>query len=471
MTDSDFGPLLPYIQDENVTDINYNGKTVWIDDLMRGRYPADITLSRSFIEHFTARVADNVSESFNKYHPLLEAETDTLRISIIHEEFANTGRSISIRKTPVVRRLTRQKMLDEDYCSAEFLDFIKKCVAAKMNMLMCGPPGTGKTEFLKFLTADIPAEDRVITIEDNLEIHYSEINPGKDCVELKVDGDGGDEEDRFTYVTAIKACLRQNPQWILLSEARSTEVKYLLESMSTGTHCLTTLHTDDVRKVPDRIKNMVQDSVIAARIENDVYAFLDAAILIKKKIKNGRIHRYIDQMCFFSREEGNTNVIAMVMENGTMINKELPLQIRNKFAHANILDPFSSDNAVPTANELVGENGEEKDRVANEQSEEAEYSDKEGETEQAVNSEVSDFETVNGQEGESSENEGLERETSVSQEESKSDSQSTGAQEENDIVEKIDTAMTEDNVLYFSFYEHKQDDAARLRRAQKNNKQ
>lgn len=361
MTNADFGPLLPYVLDENVTDINYNGSAVWIDDLTRGRYRTDITLHRNFIERFTTRVADAVSETFNQYNPLLEAETDTLRISIVHEEYANTGRSISIRKTPVVMRLNRKKMLSEDYCTEEFLDFIENCVAAKMNILMCGAPGTGKTEFLKYLTKFIPAEDRVITIEDNLEIHYSEINPGKDCVELKVDG-ASLQDSKFSYVTAIKACLRQNPQWILLSEARSTEVKHLIESMSTGTHCLTTIHTDDVRKVPDRIKNMIQDSVIAASVENDVFSFLDAAILIKKKSRDGKIYRYIDQMCFFSREDGSRNELAMIVNDGKFVSRELPSEIMHKFAEAGILNPFALKAKVET------ESGDEEETDSNVQS-------------------------------------------------------------------------------------------------------
>ena len=89
---------------------------------------------------------------------------------------------------------------------------------------------------LKFLTQFIPKHEKVMTIEDNLEIHYRDINPGANCVELRVD------EEFFSYTKAIKSALRQNPQWVLLSEARSTEVKYLLECFSTGLHGLTTLH-------------------------------------------------------------------------------------------------------------------------------------------------------------------------------------------------------------------------------------
>ena len=333
--DEHFGPLLQFIQDDNVTDINYNGTDVWVDDLTKGRYKADVTLTTEFVNLFSTRIADLVSESFNQYHVLLEAETETLRISIIHESVVNTGRSISIRKTPVIKRLNEKKMLNEEYCSKEVLNLLKRCVDGKMNMLMCGLPGTGKTEFLKYLTGLIPPNERVITIEDNLEIHYAEINPGKDCVELKVDN------KRFNYVDAIKACLRQNPQWILLSEARSVEVKYLIESMSTGTHCLTTIHTDDVRKVPDRIKNMAQDSMTADRLENDVYSFLDAAVLIKKSMKNGRIYRYIDQVCFFSRESNGTNVCTLVVNDGKIVDKQLPNEILRKFKTYHISDPFA----------------------------------------------------------------------------------------------------------------------------------
>lgn len=332
--DENYGPLLEFVKDENVTDINYNGTDLWIDDLTKGRYKADVTLSKDFIEQFSVRVADAVSENFNQYDPLLEAETDVLRISIIHESVANTGRSISIRKTPIVMRLNRKKMLDTGYASHEIISLIQHCVEGKMNALMCGLPGAGKTELLKWMTSFIPNKDRVITIEDSLEIHYAAINRGKDCVELKVDG------DRFTYVDAIKACLRQNPQWILLSEARSTEVKHLMESMSTGTHCLTTIHTDDVRKVPDRVKNMIQDSVIADKIENDVYSFLDMAILVRKKEVDGKIVRGIEQLCFFSRENGE-NVCELIVDDGKIVSTNIPPQIMKKFRQQDIEDPFT----------------------------------------------------------------------------------------------------------------------------------
>lgn len=331
-----FGEFRTYVEDDLVTDINYNGRDTWIDHLKKGRYKADLHITPEFINQFSTRISNVVSKNFNKANNLLEAETETLRVSIIHSSIANTGTSVSIRKTVPKRRLNDSIMIKEEYCSKEILLFLENCVHAHLNMIMTGLPGTGKTELLKYLTRFIPENERVITIEDNLEIHYHAINPGKDCVELKVD------EEFFTYTKAIKSCLRQNPRWIMLSEARSIEVKYLLEAMSTGTHCLTTLHTDDVRKIPDRIQNMMKDDLSATRLENDVYSFIDVGILLRVKSESsGAIRRYIDQICIFSRDNGK-NQIEMLVEEGRIINRALPISIQGKLKESEIYQPFKS---------------------------------------------------------------------------------------------------------------------------------
>lgn len=169
------------------------------------------------------------------------------------------------------------------------------CVTAGMNFVIGGEPGSGKTEFVKFLMQFIPLEKRVITIEDSLEIHYSEINSDADAVELRVGED-------FSYTDAIKACLRQNPMWLVLSEARSVEVTSLIEQWSTGVNGITTIHLDDLRKLPDRIENMMNDVNDASRLENRIYRYVNVGVLIRReKEADGGIRRYIDQMCFYVR--------------------------------------------------------------------------------------------------------------------------------------------------------------------------
>ena len=144
----------------------------------------------------------------------------------------------------------------------------------------------------------------------------------------------------FTYTDAIKAALRQNPQWVLLSEARSVEVKYLLECFSTGLHGLTTLHTDDTRKIPDRIENMMQDAYAASRMENDIYSFINVGVLLRKKVSGNQVKRMIDQVCVFDRV-GDKNIQHLLVEGGQVVSKELPENIRKKFEWSGIKDPFA----------------------------------------------------------------------------------------------------------------------------------
>lgn len=339
LKDENYGELLGFIKDINVTDINWNGMTLWIDDIEKGRYMSDIELTPEFIESFAIRISNIANRTFNKYNPKLEAETEELRITIVHDSVSHTGTCISIRKTPSIKRIEFEKSINNgDYCTREIADFISNCVKAKLNIVVCGLPGVGKTELLKYLTNYIQPRDRVITIEDTLELHYSKINVGYDCLEFKVD------DKTFTYVDAIKESLRLLPQWILLSEARSTEVKYLIESLSTGAKCLTTLHTDDVTKVPDRIKNMIDKTSDLDTIEDQIYEFLDIAILVDKEIitqEDGteKIRRYISQVAMFSREN-KENECILVLDKGKKQDVAVPKSLSYRFSIAGIQNPF-----------------------------------------------------------------------------------------------------------------------------------
>ena len=335
-----FGPLWKYVDNEDITDIDYNGRDIWVNNIYNERYRLSKEfisefITPLFVEQFTQRIANVVSRQFNKRNPQLEAETDKLRVTILHESVACSGRCISIRKTPPVIRMNTDKALREGFCQKETLALLINCVKGHMNMIFCGMPGIGKTECVKFFSRFIDPSERVITIEDTLEIRYSKTNPDKDCIEVKVN------EDTFTYGQALKSSLRLNPKWLMLSEARSKEVKYLLESWSTGIRGMTTIHTDDVRNVPDRILNMLADRTDADRLENDIFQALDVGVLVRKRKGEDQVyHRYIDQMCFYIREEGKNRTVMMV-QNGELIQREIPKSVTMIMERAGILDPFT----------------------------------------------------------------------------------------------------------------------------------
>lgn len=332
-TEEQFGVFWKYIQDPNVTDIDYNGSQLWLTDFKRGRYQANERITSQFLSAFTHNMANCVNRQFNSAHKVLEADTKELRISIIHPSAAASGISVCIRKSPCLVRNTIQEMIAENYCQKEILELLINCVHAKMNFVFGGEPGAGKTECAKFFMQFIPKDERVITIEDSLEIHYAQINPGADAVEIRI-GPG------FTYTDAIKTCLRQNPKWLMLSEARSIEVTSLLEQWSTGVNGFTTIHLDDLRKLPDRILNMMNDVNDADRMENQIYRDVNVGILIRRQATpEGKTRRCLDQLCFYSRE-AQQNKIYMIVKDGEVVSKDMPSDISKRFERAGIWNPF-----------------------------------------------------------------------------------------------------------------------------------
>lgn len=330
-----FGPLWEYIKDDDITDVDFNGTDLWITDAKNRRKKIENHgITPRFVNQFSQRVANQVSKPFNKANNLLEAETDMLRISILHESAAVSGRSICLRKSLPKVRISAKSIIADDYMPRAIMNLLVNCIRAKMNFVIGGEPAAGKTELAKFLTQFISDEQRVITIEDSPEWHFHEINPTHDCVEMRVN-------DEFPYPKAIKTCLRQNPKWIMLSEARSVEAKFLIESWSTGVNGVTTIHTDDIRKIPSRLLNMMANREDADRLENDIYDFVNVAMLVRKKqMLDGTMRRYVDQMGFLYRDEHGGNHIQMLVKNGEMINDELPHDIAYRLERADIARPF-----------------------------------------------------------------------------------------------------------------------------------
>lgn len=112
-----------------------------------------------------------------------------------------------------------------------------------------------------------------------------------------------------------------------------------MENISAGVHCLTTVHLDDVSKLPDRLRNMGQTIN-----ENDVYSFIDIGVQIRSVVKEGeKIKRKVTQVICLSRED-EKNGKTMIYEDGKILTKDLPLDIKRKFELAGIKNPFLKEN-------------------------------------------------------------------------------------------------------------------------------
>lgn len=336
MEQETFGILWPYLKKDEVTDIDFNGNQLWITYQDGTRKRESTTLTTDFIQGFTRRIANGQEKSFHPMEPLLEAETDKYRISILHEAIAIGGRSISIRKSLPKLRYSETEAVENGLITADILKLLNHCIMARMNMVFCGEPGVGKTECAKFFASKIPPQDRIVTIEDNLEWHLKQIHPMADVVEMKVKAE---ESGRFSYKDGIKAALRMNPKWLMVSEARGDEARQLIAAWSTGVSGITTIHTDDVEKIPERILCMMGEYKDSPRLEGEVYQHIDVGVLLVNGKQDGMPYRRIEQVAFFCREQG-VNICHKVWDEGRPVTKGLPEEILRKFHRYGIENPW-----------------------------------------------------------------------------------------------------------------------------------
>lgn len=337
LTQERLKPLLPFLSDDEITDIDWHGDSLWVNTIHNESINVpdnEHEVTKEYIDSFVNNIANSQSKYFNKQNYKLEAESDELclRITCLHESVAKTGTCVFIRKTPKKSRFTYDGLLKAGYCSKETLNLLINAVIGKLNIVICGEPEAGKTEFGKFLSMYIPDNQHTVTIEDTLEWHYKDLKPGASHTALQVN-------NSFTYTDALKECMRINPKRILLSEVRSVEAKNLIELWNTGSKGITTLHTDDVRKIPDRMLNMMPTTLDAERLRNNIYENLDIGLLIRRKKTGNEIKRYIDQIACFSRIN-EENCCALILEDGKLLDKKLPADKMSVLCKAGIDNPF-----------------------------------------------------------------------------------------------------------------------------------
>ena len=259
----DFGPLREYLENDDITDISYsNNGQVWLKTLSKGIYRVENpAINNSFMEKLAFQCSNVMGKSFNAAHPFLDSESAELRMNFVHDSIAKNGIACVIRKTP--------------YVTEDILDFLITCVHGHCNIIVCGETGSGKTEFVKFLAANTYENEKLITIEDTLELHLDRIYPNRDIVAMKTN-------NIASYSDVLVTCMRQNPKWILLSEVRSAEaVMAVRNSISSGHYILSTIHADKASSIPNRMYSLLETNQDIEQFLKSIYRYIQIGVYIR----------------------------------------------------------------------------------------------------------------------------------------------------------------------------------------------
>ncbi len=299
----DFGPLKEFLDNDNITDVSYsNGGQVWLKTLDKGVYRVDRPeINNALMEKLAFQCSNVMGKTFNMAHPFLDAESAELRLNFIHDSIATNGIACVIRKTPAKIRLNKDKLIDEKYCTLQIHDFIIKCVEGHCNIIVSGETGSGKTELVKYLASHTATNEKIITIEDTLELHLDRIFPHRDIVAMKTN-------NIASYTDVLVTCMRQNPKWILLSEVRSAEaVMAVRNSISSGHNILSTIHADKASSIPMRMYSLLETNQDVNQFLATVHRYIQVGICVKGYMSKalGRFQREIMEVCEFYVDDDN----------------------------------------------------------------------------------------------------------------------------------------------------------------------
>jgi pilus assembly protein CpaF len=249
------GPLEPLMADPTISDILINGHNVVYVERNGRLEHADVAFTDArHLLHIIQRIVGQVGRRVDETCPMVDGRLpDGSRINAIIPPLALDGALVSIRRFGV-RPLLAADLVEKGALTQEMAVFLSACVRARLNMLISGGTGSGKTTLLNALSAFIPPEERVITIEDAAELRLQQPHVGRlETRPRNVEGVG-----EITTRDLVRNALRMRPDRIVIGECRGPEALDMLQAMNTGHEgSLTTIHANDTRDALGRLEMMV----------------------------------------------------------------------------------------------------------------------------------------------------------------------------------------------------------------------
>ena len=249
------GPLEPLMQDPTVADILVNTyKQIYVErfgklELTGARFKDDVHLRR-IIDKIVSAVGRRVDES----SPMVDARlSDGSRVNVIIPPLAIDGPILSIRRFEV-DPLELDDLLTLRTLTPETGELLKGIMKARLNVLISGGTGTGKTTMLNVLSRFIPSNERVVTIEDSAELQLKQ----EHVVRLETRPPNIEGKGQVTQRDLVRNSLRMRPDRIIVGEVRGEEVLDMLQAMNTGHDgSLSTIHANSPRDTLMRLETLV----------------------------------------------------------------------------------------------------------------------------------------------------------------------------------------------------------------------
>ena len=249
------GPIEPLLQDPLVSDILVNGmESTYVERAGRLERVDVRFRDRQHLLHIAQRIAGRVGRRIDESSPMVDARLeDGSRVNIVIPPLALDGAAISIRRF-VMRGTSLQDMAQRNVMSPAMAELFRIGVRARLNILISGGTGAGKTTFMNALSKEIDHSERLITIEDAAELQLQQPH----VIRLETRTMSAEGTGQVTMRDLLVNTLRMRPDRIVVGEVRGGEAQEMLQAMNTGhPGSMCTLHANNPREALTRLENML----------------------------------------------------------------------------------------------------------------------------------------------------------------------------------------------------------------------
>jgi pilus assembly protein CpaF len=277
------GPLDPLLADPHVSEVMVNGTgEVWVER-SGGLERTDVALDASTTGHLIERVVGPLGLRVDRASPLVDARLpDGSRVNAVVPPLAVDGPCLTIRRF-VVRHIELASV-----CPPGLAPLLAWAVRERLNILVAGGTGAGKTTLLNALAAEVPAGERVVTVEDAAELRLAR----EHVVRLEARPPSADGVGEVTVRDLVRNALRMRPDRIVVGECRGPEALDMLQAMNTGHEgSLSTCHANGPADALRRLETMVLMGSVAlplAAVREQVDAALDLVVQVARRPDGSR---------------------------------------------------------------------------------------------------------------------------------------------------------------------------------------
>ena len=250
------GVLDELLADESVTEIMVNGaKHIFVERAGKIDRVSRTFESEEELYNIIQRIVGKAGKEVNPANPIVDTRLpDGSRVNVVVPPISRSGATVTIRKFSR-NPMTVEKLLEYGSITPDAARFLEKLVKARYNIFISGGTGSGKTTFLNAMSNFIPADERIITIEDSAELQIHKLS---NLISLETRNANSSGKGEVTIRELIRSALRMRPDRIIVGEVRGEEALDMLQAMNTGHDgSLSTGHANSTRDMLSRLETMV----------------------------------------------------------------------------------------------------------------------------------------------------------------------------------------------------------------------